>query len=450
MRLAYNYKLKPTKPQQAVVQTWLELCRRQYNYRLRQRFDWYDATRSPVNACPLVVSIQPIEQVYDTIPLQRTLVKGKRKGEVVCTIEKGYVDWFTVQRGDLKQTKDLFPEYEQLDSQVLQNVIERVESAFHRFIHPDKNGKRSGKPKFRGRHYYNSFTYTQLSNLDLIKDERGRDCIHLKKIGLVPIVLHRPIPPGFKVKTGTVVREVDGFYIALTLEADDVPVAVVETQPTEDNSVGLDLGLAQYITLSPGETVEFPRWLRQSLGQLKRLQRKLKPHAKGSKVWCAIQRKVAKLHRHIRHKRLDWQFKLAHRLFERGDVLFVEDLSVKNMMGRAKPQIDLHGNWLPNGQAAKAGLNLSLGDAAFHQFVQVLKWVAFKLGKRVILVDPWGTSQYCHHCLNKVAKTLKDRWHACRRCGESLPRDENSAKLIKQLGLGIIPGLRTRSQRCTA
>jgi len=342
------------------------------------------------------------------------------------------------------------PEYEQLDSQVLQNVVERVEYAFHRFTHPDKNGNRSGRPRFRGRRYYNSFTYTQLSNLDLVKDERGRDCINLRKIGLVPIVLHRPIPPGFTVKTGTIVREVDGFYISLTIATDDVPVAAVETQPTEDNSVGIDLGLEHYITLSTGETIEFPRWLRSSLGKLKRLQRKLEQHDKHSKVWCAIQRKIAKLHRFIRRKRLDWQFKLAHSLFERWDVLFVEDLCVKNLMGRATPQIDLHGNWLPNGQAAKSGLNLSLGDAAFHQFVKVLQWVAFKLGKRVIPVDPWGTSQYCHNCLNKVAKTLKNRWHECSDCGESIPRDDNSAKLIKKLGLGIIPSLRTRSQRCTA
>lgn len=450
MRLAYNYKLKPSKPQQAVINAWLELCRRQYNYRLGQRFAWYESTRSPVNACPLVVSIQPVERIYHDIPLQRTLTKGRKKGEVVSNIEKGYIDWLTVQRGDLKNTKQLLPEYEQIDAQVLQNVVCRVENTFHRFTHPDKNGNRSGRPRFRGRHYYNSFTYPQLSNLDITKDERGRDCINLKKIGLVPLVLHRPIPPGFKVKTGTIVREIDGFYVSLTLEAEDVPVTTVEIQPTEENSAGIDLGLEHYITLSTGETVEFPRWLRQELGRLKRLQRKLAKHPKLSKVWCAIKRKIAKLHRYIRRKRLDWQFKLAYQLLEKWDVLFVEDLSVKNMMGRAKPQIDLKGNWLPNGQSAKSGLNLSLSDAAFYQFVQVLKWVAFKLGKRIITVDPWGTSQYCHNCLNKVAKTLKDRWHECSGCGESVPRDENSAKLIKKLGLGIIPGLRTRSQHCNA
>lgn len=217
IKLAYRFKLKPTKPQQATFATWIELCRRQFNHRLAERYQWYEATRTAINACPLVVPIQSVKEVYHKIPLTRTLIKGKRKGQVVSTSENGYVDWVEIQRADLKNTKALFPEYEQLDSQVLQNVIERVEYAFSRFIKPDKHGKRNGKPRFWGQHYYHSFTYPQLSNSDITKDERGRDCVNLKKIGFVPIVLHRPISFGFKVKTGTILREPDGFYLSLSL-----------------------------------------------------------------------------------------------------------------------------------------------------------------------------------------------------------------------------------------
>ncbi len=89
---------------------------------------------------------------------------------------------------------------------------------------------------------------------------------------------------------------------------------------------------------------------------------------------------------------------------------------------------------MPNGQAAKSGLNKSLQDAAFGQFIQVLEFVAWKLGKRVIKVNPKGTSQYCWGCLNPVSKTLADRWHSCE-CGQELDRDYNSALLIKKIGL---------------
>ncbi len=92
------------------------------------------------------------------------------------------------------------------------------------------------------------------------------------------------------------------------------------------------------------------------------------------------------------------------------------------------------GQFIPNGQAAKSGQNKSLQDAAFGQFIQVLEFVAWKLGKRVFKVNPQGTSQHCWNCLNQVSKTLADRWHSCS-CGQELDRDYNSALLIKKIGL---------------
>lgn len=435
MKMTYKYRLKPTIAQIATFGTWLELCRRQYNYRLGQRFDWYEATRSQVDACPLVASIVSVEEVYKNIPLTRTLVKGKYKGEEVSNIlDQGYVDWFNVQRANLKQTKVLFPDYKALDSQVLQDVIDRVETAFSRFTTPDVNGNCSGKPKFKGRHYYKSFTYTQLANKDITKDERGKNYINLKKIGLVPLVLHRPIPNGFQVKTGTIIFEADGWHISLVLEDKQVPIMVAEIQPTEENSLGIDLGVENYIALSTGETIEHPRFFQKLSSQLHKLQQRLARAKKHSKPWKILKIKIAKLHQHIARSRLDWQFKLAYWLFTKCNVLFVEDLKLKNLTRRCKPKIDNEGTWLPNGQSAKSGLNRSMLDAAHGQFVQVLKFVAWKLGKVVREIDPRGTSQYCWSCLNKVSKELKDRWHSCL-CGEELHRDLNSAKLIKKIGL---------------
>lgn len=463
MRLTYKYRLKPTKPQIATFQAWLELARRQYNFRLGQRFDWYEATRTPVNACPLVVNIVPIEEIYRDIPLTRPLTKGKRKGESVSNIvEQGYVDWFSVQRADLKQTKTLFPEYKELDSQVLQDVIDRVEYTFSRFTKPDMSGNRSGKPRFKGKHYYKSFTYTQLHNCDLTKNEQGRNCVNLKKIGLVPLVLHRPIPDGFEVKIGTIKQVADGWEINLVLEDKDVPVTVAEIQPTEENSLGIDLGVENYVALSTGETVQHPRFFKESANKLAKLQKRLASRVKHSKPWRILKAKIAKLHQRIARQRLDWQFKLAYWLLGKCDVLFVEDLKLKNMTRRAKSKISNDGEWLPNNQAAKSGLNKSMLDAAHGQFVQVLQFVAWKLGKVVKEVDPRGTSQHCWNCFAEVVKTLSDRWHSCK-CGESLHRDDNSARLIKKIGLicSIVGAASTslktaldlrveRSPRCTA
>ncbi len=424
MQLTYKYKLKPTKPQIATFHNWIELCRRQYNFRLGQRFNWYEETRTPVESCPLTCSVVSVDDIYKDIPVEKELSKGKNKGQIKSLINQGYVDWATLQKDDLTSTKRLFPEYKALHSQVLQDMIKRVDFAFERFTKPDKNGKRSGKPKFKGKPYYNSFTYPQLDNSDITRDERGRNCVNLSKIGLVPLILHRPIPDGFKVKTGTVIRKADGWYISIAIEDKDVPVAAVENQPTDENSIGIDLGVENYAVLSTGEMVEHPRFLQDWSIKLAKLQKRLVARKKHSRPGKILKSKIAKLHQHIARQRLDFQFKLAYWLFNKCDVLIIEDLKLKNLTRRAQPKIDKDGTWLPNNQSAKSGLNKSMLDAAHGQFIQVLKFVAWKLGKTVKEVNPNGTSQHCWSCLTRVPKELKDRWHSCS-CGEECYRDDN-------------------------
>ena len=429
MRCAYKFKLKPQKKQAVTLDHWIELCRRQYNYRLGERFDWYEATRSQANACSLLHTVTlSIDQVYRNIPEFKILTKGEHKGTRYDLVKGGFVNWATVQKDDLTNTKDLFPEYAELPSQTLQDVIERVNKAFDRFVVGDSNGKKSGKPKFKGRPYFKSICFPQKAEVV------ARGVINLPKIGDIQFVQHRPIPEGFTVKTAIISRECDGYFLILTLEDKSIPVTVVDIQPTEENSKGIDLGLEFYSSGSDGKQYEFPRWFRKHEAKLAKLQAKQADAPKGSAARKIYAVRVARLHKKIAASRLDWQYKLAYKLFADCDVLFIEDLSLRNIIRRNKLKTDDAGKITTNGQSAKSGLNKSMTDAALGQFAQVLKWVAQKLGKRVIEVDPKGTSQHCWACLNKVPKELKDRWHSCQ-CGEELPRDVNSGLLIKKIGL---------------
>lgn len=422
---------------------WLNLLRRQYNYRLSQRFQWWESTRTPVNACPLNVSVIPVEKIYQEIPEFRVQIRDGRKigdnglpitkkGDKYPNIIGGYVQWQTVQLGDLKNTKKIFPEYKKIHSQVLQDVINRVETAFSNFINPDKNGNRAGKPRFKGKHYYKSFTYSQLRNKHI-----SDLFVELSGIGKVEIVLHRPIPKGFTVKTGTIKLEADGWYITLALEDKTVPLKEdEEIYPTVKNSIGVDIGLERFLTSDDGSYVEIPRFLRKASLRLSRLQRVKSKLSKGTKDKQKLYKAIAKLHQKIARQRQDFHFQIAYQLLASSDIVFVEDLKLKNLIRRNKAKLDSDGNYLPNGQASKSGMNKSWLDAGHGQFIQILEWVASKLGKKVIKVNPRGTSQYCYNCLNKVPKTLSDRWHSCD-CGASLNRDYNSAKLIKLVGLGL-------------
>jgi len=452
MQLTYKYTLRPTKHQAVTITTHLELCRRQYNYRLGERFKPWESTRTPLNACLLTAYRVSVKEIYKNIPLTRVQTREGRKkdgsgnpltkkGEVFSNIDGGYVQGPNVQLADLKNTRRLFPDYQTLDCQVLQDVVHPGETSFPNFTSPDKNGNRRGKPKFKGFHYYKSLSYPKLDNLNIIKDEQNRICIDLGKVGQVPMVFHRSIRKGFKVKTGTVIPEADGWHISLTLEDKTVPITVAEIQPTAENSMGIDLEIANYVYLSNGEQLENPRFLRASAENLARLQAKLASRVKGSKPGKILKGKISNLHQFVARSSRDFPFKTAHKLFDKCDVLVVEDLSLKNWTRGAPVKTDIEdGNlvYLPKGQAAKSGLNKSILDAAQGQFTTVIKYVAGKLGKSVVFVDPKGTSQ-CGNCLYKGPKDLSDRWHSCQ-CGESLERDENSAKLIKKIGLNYESG----------
>ena len=430
MRVCHKYRLNLLSHQRRTLDEWIELCRRQYNFRLSQRFAWFEATRTPVNACPLNSFIVPVDDIYRDIPETKILSKGKNQGAEISLITEGYVNWPSVQKDDLKTTKRLFPEYKKLPSQVLQNVIERLNKTFDKFVFGDKNGKRSGKPKFKGKPYYRSICFPQ--GIEPV----GVGQVDLPKIGTLEFIEHRPLPEGFTVKTATVTREADGYFISFSLEDKTVPVVDAEIHPTEQNSKGVDLGLEFYASCSDGEQIAFPRWFRKLESRIAKLQSRKakKPH--GSTARRVLAKKISKLQAQVARARMDWQYKTAYHLFRDCDVLFIEDLQLKNLIRKNKPKV-VDGAFAPNGQSAKSGLNKSMTDAALGKFVKVLEWVAFKLSKRVIKVDPRRTSQYCYACLSHVPKSLKDRWHSCE-CGEELPRDVNSGKLIKWIGLTTV------------
>lgn len=139
----------------------------------------------------------------------------------------------------------------------------------------------------------------------------------------------------------------------------------------------------------------------------------------------------------IARQRKQWHFEVAGLLVNKAEVIFVEALKVSNMIRRNQPKQDEGGTFLPNGQAAKSGLNKSFADAGISGFLnEILPYKAEKAGRSVRKVNPAGTSQHCAICLNRVPKELGDRWHECD-CGASMPRDLNSGILIKKVGLGI-------------
>ncbi len=401
MILAYQYRLRPNKEQIATIEKWLELLRKQYNYRLFERFSWWEDNRNPINACPLNT---PIPQLRDN------------------------PDYYS-QKRDLVNTKQKFPEYKQIHSQVLQDCIKRVKLSFERWFKQDNSGKRLGKPRFKGKGRYRSFTFPQVKQ-DCIQGK----WINLPKIGRVKLIQHRPIPDGFKIKTVTISRKADGYYVTLSLEDKSVPIFTADIKPSLENTLGIDMGLKDFLVTSEGDVVEIPQYYRKSQKRLKILQKRLSRCQKGSKRRAKAVKAVGRQHKKIADMwcRLpackvyftgwkpvatqDFHFKTANKLLLKSEVIAHEDLNIKGL--------------------AKSRLSKSINDAGWGQFLTILTVKAEKAGQLTIAVNPCGTSQDCSNCGKKVPKKLSERVHSCPDCNIILDRDENAAINIKNRAVG--------------
>jgi putative transposase len=383
MRTAYQYKLRPNKDQIATIELWLELLRRQYNYRLDERFSWWEENRCPVNACPLIM---PIPQLKDN------------------------PDYYS-QKRDLVNTKDKFPEYKLIHSQVLQDCIKRVKLALDRWFKADKNGLRLGKPRFKGKGRYRSFTYPKIKQ-DCIQGNK----INLPKIGKVRLIQHRPLPEGFTIKTAIVSRKADGYYVTLSLEDKSVPDFTYDIEPTYKNTLGIDMGLKNFLVTSEGESVPIPQYYRKSQKRLKTLQKSLSRKKKASNRWLKAVKAVAKQHKKVADQRKDFHFKTANELLSKYQVIAYEDLNIKGL--------------------AKTHLSKSINDAGWGQFLTILAVKAENAGQKTIAVNPNGTSQDCSNCGEKVQKELSQRIHSCPHCGIMMCRDKNAARNVKHRAVG--------------
>jgi putative transposase len=326
------------------------------------------------------------------------------------------------QQNDLPEIKhELRPEYEEIAAHVLQDVLRRLDRAFQAFFRRIAEGLEPGFPRFKGRNRYDSFTYPDGAGWKLDGNH-----LHLTKIGSIKVKLHRPIEG--KIKTVTIKCEVDQWYVTFSCEVPDP-----EKLPVSYEDVGIDLGVTHLATLSNGEMIEHPRNLRHAKKTLERRQQALSRKKKGSHRRERAKRLIGKAHRKIRNQRRDFLQKQSKKIVSRYQVIVFEDIQTSNLTRRPKPKQDENGTYLPNGAAAKGGLNKSILDASWGTFVSMCTFKAACAGRTLVKVNPRYTSQVCSGCGQVRKKELSERWHTCD-CGTELDRDVNAAINILRLG----------------
>jgi putative transposase len=327
------------------------------------------------------------------------------------------------QEAELKAIRAALPEYAAIHSHVLQDVLARLDKTYQAFFRRVANGEKHGFPRFHGTDRYHSFTYKEYGNGARLDN----GSLVLSKIGPVAVRWSRPVQGS--IKTVTVSREADGWYVCFSCaEAPTAPL------PLTGRETGIDVGLKVFLITAEGEPTANPRYYRKAERALKKAQRRVSRRKKGSKRRRKAVRVLAKQHQHVRPQRLDFHHKTALDLVRAYDTIYVEAIQPANLSRRPAPRQDENGTYQHNGAARKAGLNKSIQDAGWRQFLSILAYKAACAGKRVEAVPPAYTSQDCSGCGKRMQISLSVRTHVCTNCGLILDRDENAARNIQWRG----------------
>ncbi|MGK7916798.1 MAG: RNA-guided endonuclease InsQ/TnpB family protein [Prochloraceae cyanobacterium] len=429
MKYTYQYRLLPTTTQKLELNYWLRVCRYWYNSQLGDRLDWWEINRTYTDRCPLICHLPQLKE--------RPNYYNQKKQLPVLKKDLVTVGW----------SQELL-DFTRIPAQTLQEVSKRVDLDFNRFIKGDKNGNRSGQPRFKNTARYRSMVLERQA-LSLHSCSVGGKYLYLDlaKIGLIKIRSHRHLPSAAILKQAQIIKKADGWYINLRLVDESIPDFTADIIATWSNSLGMDAVLHEkdYLATSEGFKLPSLKSFRNSQDKLAQISQRRANKKRGSRSRRQLAKTEARLHQKIARARRDHAYNSATILLETGKkVFFHEQLNLKALSQRNKPKQDSLGKYLPNGQSAKTGLNKSWQDAAFGQFFSILKYKAEKAGAIVKEVAPAYSSALLSYKDEFVFTdcSMRDYWDEQLKL--SIDRDINAGINIKRLGLDVFPRIKRR------
>jgi putative transposase len=387
LRRAYKFLLRPTSRQADALNAALDDHRGLYNAALQERRDAYRKAK---------VSIRYGDQSAQ--------LKDIRKAD-----PDGQGRWsFSSQQATLR----------------------RLDKAFQAFFKRVKAGTVPGFPRFKGKGWFDTVEWPKDGDgcrWDSTPDS-GVTRVYLQGVGQVRVHAHRKVEG--RVKTISVKREGRRWFVILS--CDDAPTLAL---PATSSAVGIDMGIASFLTTSDGEQIPNPRHGRAHADRLAAAQRDLARRKRGSNRRRKAVDRVAALHGKVRRQRLDHAHKAALWLVRHHDVIAHEDLRITNMTRSAAGTVEEPGTNV----AQKSGLNRSILDAGWGVFLNVLRAKAESAGRVVVAVNPANTSRTCPscgHCAKENRVTQADfRCVACHYAGHA---DVVGATNVLRAGLVLL------------
>jgi putative transposase len=379
MQIRYRYRLHPTPTQCQALARAFGCARVVYNDGLRLREDLYRAGRPYVG---------------DTELSRRVITLAKRTPERAWL---GEVSAVVLQQS----LADLDRAY--------RNYFRAVKELKAARARGEKAKLKVHKPRFKSKHHEQAVRFTRNSRFRVTLGGR----LSLSKVGDLLVCWSRPLPA----QPSSVTVTLDGagrYHASFVVDVSKAPLPA-----TTDDAVGIDLGLTAFATLSTGEKVDNPRWLRQREKALRRSQRNMSRKQKGSKNREKARKRLARQHARVADARLDFHHQLSTQLIRENQTVCLETLNVAGL--------------------GRSNLAKSISDAGWRQFSNMLAYKADLYGRTLVKVDQWyPSSQLCSACGHRDSpKPLKVRDWDCSACGAHHDRDVNAAKNILAAGLAV-------------
>lgn len=302
-------------------------------------------------------------------------------------------------------------------SQVLQQSLIDLDRAYQNFFRNLKNGEKPGYPRYKKKFVHDSFRFPQGFRIE-------NRHIYLPKLGWFRFYKSQKIEG--TPKNVTVSRDGKHWYVSVQVEQE-----TPNPCPVREPSIGLDMGISRFYTCSDGTFGEPLHAFRGLEGKLAREQRKLSRKKKFSQNWKKQKARVSDVHRKIRDSRRDFLHKHSTALTRHYGRIYAEELHIKNMSRAARGTKENPGQNVK----AKSGLNKSVLDQGWSEFLRQLEYKLSWRGEELVKVPAWYTSQRCSRCGHISKNNRKSQSHfVCESCGLEIHADLNAAINIHTLG----------------
>jgi putative transposase len=366
-----------------------------------------------------------VRLLADHCDLYNAALQERREAWRLRKVKVSYGD----QSAQLKEIRAADPDGQGRHSFTAQQQTLRrlnvVLAAYFRRVR-DAKGKqrRVGYPRFKPHQQFDQVLFVAWDGAKWEPADGGRWAhATFQAVGRVKVSQHRPVMG--RVQTLQLKREGRRWYVIVVTDTETVAL------PPTGRSVGVDLGVARFLTTSDEEVVPNPRFLDAAQQRIAALQRRKERARSGSGNRRRLRRSLAKEWRRVRNQRRDFHHKTARTLVDTCDTIALEQLRVAAMTATSSGTMEHPGHNV----AAKAGLNRSILDAGWGQFTSILAAKAESAGRRVLLVHPASTSIDCHACGARCSRPRQDTV-VCPVHG-ALDADLNGARNIAtRAGLG--------------